>query len=276
MLEYVALDLWSHMAIRVAIKLGGGLITDKGKMKKFDHKAVELVVETLCSVSELGASIVLVHGAGSFGHLLAKKWGIADGLNIREVKDQWEAVREIRSDMRELNKLIMGKFSEKGLECSCHPPSDWAKGTGARFSGEISIFERGPGEPIPVTFGDVVGTGDESEFGILSGDDLMLRLSTELEVTHSIFLIGDSEGVLSGPPGEKDSELITHLGPDTEIKGEHDANVDVTGGIGLKIERSLEIARVVDEVWIIDGRKPDRVLELLTSGETIGTKILSG
>ena len=59
MLEYVALDLGSHMAIRVVIKLGGGLITDKGKMKKFDHKAVELVVETLCSVSELGVSIVL-------------------------------------------------------------------------------------------------------------------------------------------------------------------------------------------------------------------------
>ena len=104
----------------------------------------------------------------------------------------------------------------------------------------------------------------------------MLRLSTELGVTHSIFLIGDSEGVLSGPPGEKDSKLITHLGPDTKIKGDHDANVDVTGGIGLKIERSLEIAKFVDEVWIIDGRKPDRVLELLISGETIGTKILSG
>ena len=276
MLEYVTLDLGSHMAIRVAIKLGGGLITEKHNMKKFNHKAMGVVADTLCSISELGASIVLVHGAGSFGHLLAKKWGIADGLNIHEEKGQWGAVGEIRSDMRELNKLIMREISEKGLECSCHPPSDWAKGTGARFAGEISIFERGSRDPIPVTFGDVVDTDDESEFGILSGDDLMLRLSTELGVTHSIFLIGDAEGVLSGPPSEKDSELITHLGPNTKIKGVHDANIDVTGGIGLKIERSLEIAKVVDEVWIIDGRKPDRILELLTSGETIGTKILIG
>ena len=104
----------------------------------------------------------------------------------------------------------------------------------------------------------------------------MLRLSTELQVTHSIFLIGDSEGVLTGPPDDISSELITHLGPDTKIKGEHDAEIDVTGGIGLKIERSLEIAKVVDEVWIIDGREPGRVLELLTSGETTGTKILNG
>ena len=265
-----------EMALRVAIKLGGGLITDKGSMKKFDQKAVEKVVETLSSISDLGASIVLVHGAGSFGHLLAKKWGIANGLDIQKEGGQWEAVKVIRSDMRELNNLIIGKMEERGLECIGYPPSDWAKGTGARFTGDISIFQGRCGQPIPVTFGDVVDTDDESKFGILSGDDLMLRLSTELQVTHSIFLIGDSEGVLTGPPDESGSELITHLGPDTKIRGEHDAEIDVTGGIGLKIERSLEIAKVVDEVWIIDGREPGRALELLTSGETTGTKILNG
>ena len=265
-----------EMALRVAIKLGGGLITDKGSMKKFDQKAVEKVVETLSSISDLGASIVLVHGAGSFGHLLAKKWGISNGLDIQKEGGQWEAVKMIRSDMRELNNLIIGKMEERGLECIGYPPSDWAKGTGAHFTGDISIFQGRYGRSIPVTFGDVVDTDDESKFGILSGDDLMLRLSTELQVTHSIFLIGDSEGVLTGPPDDISSELITHLGPDTKIKGEHDAEIDVTGGIGLKIERSLEIAKVVDEVWIIDGREPGRVLELLTSGETTGTKILNG
>jgi len=263
------------MALRVAIKLGGGLITDKGSMKKFDHEAVEEVVDSLRSVADLGASIVLVHGAGSYGHLLAKKWGIAEGLNIDKEREQMAAVSEIRSDMRELNGLIMGKMEERGLECSCHPPSDWVTGTGAKFSGDVSFFERGVEEPIPTTFGDVVDTDDETKFGILSGDDLMLRLSTELEVTHCIFLIGDSDGVLTGPPGEKNSELITHLGPGTKINGVHNAEIDVTGGIGLKIDRSLEIARVVEEVWIIDGRKPNRVVDLLTSGETIGTKIMS-
>ena len=94
------------MTLRVAIKLGGGLITDKGSMKKFDQKAVEKVVGALCSVSELGASIILVHGAGSFGHLLAKKWGIENGLNIHQEEEQVEAVREIRSDMRDLNGLV--------------------------------------------------------------------------------------------------------------------------------------------------------------------------
>ena len=102
----------------------------------------------------------------------------------------------------------------------------------------------------------------------------MLRLSTELQVTHSIFLIGDSEGVLTGPPDESDSELITQLGPDTKVKGEHDVEIDVTGGIGLKIDRARKIASDVEEVWILDGRCPERVVELLRTGETRGTKIL--
>ena len=70
--------------------------------------------------------------------------------------------------------------------------------------------------------------------------------------------------------------MITHLGPNTKINRRHEVDIDVTGGIGLKIDRALEIAKIVGEVWIIDGREPDRVLELLTSGETIGTKILNG
>jgi isopentenyl phosphate kinase len=264
------------MAVRVAIKLGGGLISDKSSMKKFNPDAVERVVDAIFPISELGVSIILVHGAGSFGHLLAKKWKIAEGMKTEISKDQREAVEEIRSDMRELNELIIDKFAERGLACIGHPPSEWAIGTGTRFMGDISVFERAVGEPIPVTFGDVVETDDEREFGILSGDDLMFRLSTELDVTHSIFLIGDADGVMSSPPSEEGSELITHLRSELEMEGVHDADIDVTGGIRLKIDRALEISKEVDEVWIIDGRKPNRILELLTSGQTKGTKILHG
>ena len=264
------------MAVRVAIKLGGGLISDKSSMKKFNPDAVEKVVDTILSISELGVSIILVHGAGSFGHLLAKKWKIADGMKTEISKDQTEAVEEIRSDMRELNGLIIDKFEERGLSCIGYPPSEWATGTGAQFMGDISVFEREARGEIPVTFGDVVETDDERQFGILSGDDLMFRLSTELDVTHSIFLIGDAEGVMSGPPSEEGSKLMTHFRSESEMEGTHNVDIDVTGGIRLKVDRALEISKEVDEVWIIDGRKPNRILELLTSGQTKGTKILRG
>ena len=262
------------MASRVVIKLGGGLITDKGSMKKFDSDSMERVADSISSVVEMGVPIVIVHGAGSFGHLLAKEWSISEGVDQKIAEEQRIIVDEIRSDMRELNGLVIDKLADSELESEGLPPSEWAIGTGSDFQGDIANFERVVGAPIPITFGDVVNTNDRLEFGILSGDDLMVRLSRELEVSHCIFLIGDAEGVLSGPPHQEGSSLISRLGAEEEIEGPHYSEIDVTGGIGLKIDRARKIASDVEEVWILDGRCPERVVELLSTGETRGTKIL--
>ena len=264
----------SSMASRVVIKLGGGLITDKGSMKKFDSDSVERVADSISSVIEMGVPIVIVHGAGSFGHLLAKEWSISEGVNQKIAEDQRMIVNKIRSDMRELNELVIDKLADSELESEGLPPSEWAIGTGSGFQGDITNFERVVEAPIPITFGDVVNTNDRLEFGILSGDDLMVRLSRELEVSHCIFLIGDADGVLSGPPNQEGSSLISRLGAKEEIEGPHYSEIDVTGGIGLKIDRARKIASDVEEVWILDGRFPERVVELLSTGETRGTKIL--
>ena len=262
------------MASRVVIKLGGGLITDKGSMKKFDSDSMERVAESISSVVEMGVPIVLVHGAGSFGHLLAKEWSISEGVDQKIAEEQRMIVDEIRSDMRELNGLVIDKLADSELESEGLPPSEWAIGTGSDFQGDIANFERVVEAPIPITFGDVVNTNDRLEFGILSGDDLMVRLSRELGASHCIFLIGDAEGVLSGPPHQEGSSLISRLGAEEEIEGPHYSEIDVTGGIGLKIDRARKIASDVEEVWILDGRCPERVVELLSTGETRGTKIL--
>ena len=262
------------MASRVVIKLGGGLITDKGSMKKFDSDSMERVADSISSVVEMGVPIVIVHGAGSFGHLLAKEWSISEGVDQKIAEEQRMIVDEIRSDMRDLNGLVIDKLADSELESEGLPPSEWAIGTGSDFQGDIANFERVVEAPIPITFGDVVNTNDPLEFGILSGDDLMVRLSRELEVSHCIFLIGDAEGVLSGPPHQEGSSLISRLAAEEEIEGPHYSEIDVTGGIGLKIDRARKIASDVEEVWILDGRCPERVVELLSTGETRGTKIL--
>ncbi len=274
MLEYESPHIQSSMTSRVVIKLGGGLITDKGSMKKFDSDSVKRVADSISSVVEMGVPIIIVHGAGSFGHLLAKEWSISEGVDQKIAEEQRMIVDEIRSDMRELNGLVIDKLADSELESEGLPPSEWAIGTGSGFQGDITNFERVVEAPIPITFGDVVNTNDRQEFGILSGDDLMVRLSRELEVSHCIFLIGDAEGVLSGPPNQEGSSLISRLAAEEEIEGPHYSEIDVTGGIGLKIDRARKIASDVEEVWILDGRCPERVVELLSTGETRGTKIL--
>ena len=43
----------------------------------------------------------------------------------------------------------------------------------------------------------------------------------------------------------------------------------------LKAERASLISEKVEEVWFINGNFPERLSELLSSGTTIGTKIVS-
>lgn len=263
------------MGARVVIKLGGGLITDKTESKTFDNDRMAGIAEVIAELSHLGSSIVIVHGAGSYGHLLAKEWSISDGARSDISYEQKNAVSQIRRDMRELNTLVINSLNKVGLECESHPPSDWALGTGHSFQGNLSAFHRSNEDSIPVTFGDVVDTNDEAKFGILSGDDLMLRISKEVPgVTHSIFLIGDADGVMDKPPNERDSKLLPIWHPGFHLRSNHDSDIDVTGGIELKLMRASEISKHVGEVWIIDGREPTRLSELLTEGQTIGTKIL--
>ncbi len=261
---------------KVVIKLGGGLITQKSSAKTFDGSTMSELAVTIAKISDLGASIFLVHGAGSYGHILAKEWSIAGGLRQDISLEQRSAVRSIRSDMKELNSMVLETLKKSGLDCEGFAPSEWAKGTGRRFSGDLGIL-RLPDGSIPVTFGDVVDMEDGTEFGILSGDDLMLRISKEMPgVSHAIFLIGDAPGVMDRPPNLAGAKLIPEWSPKIQYESEHYSEIDVTGGIGLKLDRAREISEHVEHVWIIDGRRSDRILELMNSGQTVGTRIFPG
>lgn len=256
------------------IKLGGSLITDKSMPKGLDREALDGACSMVGSIIKLGFMPIIIHGAGSFGHIMAKKWGIQDGADSAIIDGQRDAVRQIRMDMRDLSTFVIGSLEKNGVRAEMLPPSDWATGTGPCFEGDVSGFIRDKEGVVPVAFGDVVEVRGLSEFGILSGDDLMLRISKEVpHVSHSIFLMSGADGVLDKPP-DKGGKLIRILSSDSEIEHEHEADVDVTGGIALKIDRARGIAESVDEVWIINGNEPGRVLELLSDGSTTGTKIM--
>ena len=86
--------------------------------------------------------------------------------------------------------------------------------------------------------------------------------------------MGDTEGLLTKPPNEEGSELIPLWSNEQEIAGRHESSQDVTGGIFLKAESASKIAQNVANVWMIDGRKPERMQELIKTGNTTGTKVI--
>jgi len=260
---------------RVIIKLGGGLITDKTQYKAVFRERIDAVSVVISKIIDMGHSVIVIHGAGSFGHIEAKKWDISGGFNSAISEDQYAAIETIRADMDELNSIVMDSLEGAGVSCDSLPPREWVNGVGTGFTGDVFAFERSPNLAIPVSFGDVVDINDESCFGILSGDHLMVRLATELpDVLLCAFLLGDAAGLMSGPPGFNESELLDEWSESQGFIGEHDKRIDVTGGIHLKARCASLISRKAEQVWFIDGRKPSRLLDIISGGSVIGTRIV--
>ncbi len=251
----------------VVIKWGGGLITHKDRLCSVNMEVIDSLSKVCASSNK---NLVIVHGAGSFGHMKAKKFRLAEG-DIPGL-EQLQAVDEVRNDMLELNRIVTESLSEHGVSAKSFPPHMWAKGTGPNFEGELPIHDG-----VTIVYGDVVDD-EENVFGILSGDDLMLRYATELpDVERAVFAIGGVDGLLRVPPSKAGpDDLIEVWSPDMVFEGEHESEIDVTGGIGLKASRGAMISQKGIDVLLINGQISERVLAAIEGNSVIGTRIVSG
>ncbi len=261
---------------RAVIKLGGGLITEKSGLCEPDHDSIRISTGAIASLVEEGWIIALVHGAGSFGHAKAKRWRLTEGpvdADLGEedgITNQLEAVKAVRQDMMNLNRLVTNALSEHGIDSVTYHPHKWARGTGENFTGNLDFLGK---NKVTITYGDVVDVGDDG-FGILSGDDIMLRIAKEWkDVESCIFCLADCDGILTHPPGHTDSTLLNTWDPSVGFGGRHESEIDVTGGIDYKAHRAASIAQTVPLVWFVDGRFPTRIVDACNGSNTIGTRI---
>lgn len=270
------------MRDRVVIKWGGGLITDKSSLCTPNMTVLNQLAATVEKCHDAGLEVILVHGAGSFGHLRAKNWRLNDGFvhNFESPKEstltsQKEAVEQVRSEMLELNKHVCTALERFGIQSRVHPPHQWATNTGTDFTGNLDIFMSQEENTVHITFGDVVNVEGPKQFGILSGDDLVVRLSLELEnVKRLVFAIGGVDGLLRIPPEHaKEEDLIEVWTPDIQFEGVHQTDIDVTGGIGLKAARGSHVAAHGIDVVMVNGGKPERVLAAMLGNPVRGTII---
>tara|TARA_B110000444_G_scaffold259555_1_gene303681 strand:+ start:20313 stop:21131 length:819 start_codon:yes stop_codon:yes gene_type:complete len=268
----------------VVIKWGGSLITDKEKMCIPDMDTISSLSVVMKQCVDEGLDIILVHGAGSFGHLRAKHWRLNEGLldtedftNQSDCSSQKEAVSIVRNEMLTLNKFIYDSLEFNGLKTSVKPPHNWARNTGSGFDGDISKVFFDYQDSLCVTFGDVVDCDGVKSFGILSGDDLVVRICKEIpNVKRLVFAIGGVDGILRRPPEDlKDDDLIELWSPNMKFEGLHNTEIDVTGGIGLKAARGAEVAKMGIEVLIVNGSYPQRVFDACNGKEVLGTKIVA-
>ena len=264
------------MAPAVVVKLGGGLITEKARLTTVHSGRLKRLAVEIANAAQQGVQVLVVHGAGSFGHLRAKAWGLAHGRSDVQANDdcsnQDEAVERVRADMVALAEHVTKALQSAGLATSMHPPHRWAVGSGTDFRGDVSPLQ--PSIVVPVTWGDVVAVDGPAEFGILSGDDLVHRCAVELpNISRVVFAMGGADGVLRKPPHEAvDEDLIEVWHDEAEFVGVHAADMDVTGGIGLKVQRARSIAAHGIETLFVNGEVEGRLEAALLGRPVRGTR----
>ncbi|MBU0623767.1 MAG: kinase, partial [Candidatus Thermoplasmatota archaeon] len=85
----------------ILVKLGGSVITDKSKLRTFRSSSCSRLARELRPAR---SGLTLVHGAGSYGHIEAKKHGLQNGLKTNA---QLRHVASVQRDVRELNLRVL-------------------------------------------------------------------------------------------------------------------------------------------------------------------------
>jgi len=261
--------------MRIILKLGGSLITDKTRpytprLEKLDNLATQIATALK---ENAGLQLVLGHGSGSYGHQAANLYGTRQGVSGSE---GWKGFAEVWYQASVLNRLVIEALRRAGLPAVTLAPISAVM---AR-NGQISAWYLGPllaglaNGLIPVIHGDVIF--DEARGGtILSTEDLFTHLAPLLQ-PERILIAGLEEGVWKDFPSR--THLLKEITPQTLAQQAlglgSSAGADVTGGMKSKVTEMLALVKHIPEmdVLIFSGEEPENVYRAL-NGENLGTRL---
>ncbi|KAJ1447043.1 Aspartate/glutamate/uridylate kinase [Pelagophyceae sp. CCMP2097] len=199
----------------VVVKFGGAAITDKRALRTVDAAALAACAAAVADARRAGARVVVVHGAGSFGHFEAKQYGLAAGA----AHPEWRAgFSETRAAVTELNRLCLAALAAEGVPAVAVAPmvvldaDDIRRGVlGAAGGRRLGARARDAlrNDVVPVLHGDAVWDSAQG-CAIVSGDALCVALVEELAAARAVF-ITDVDGVYDRPPSEPGSVLLRAL-----------------------------------------------------------------
>lgn len=249
------------------MKLGGSVLTDKTRYRTPRLDVLARLAHELASVP---GPLVVIHGAGSYGHVLAKEHRLTQG-------DDGDARRraafaQVHADVRALQGLVLDALLGAGLPAVSHSTYDLARLEGGKLLhfAHAAVADTLRAGFTPVLSGD--GVLDASRgYGILSGDVLMAELARALRPTRAVF-VTDVDGIFDRDPRDASAKLLRRIRDDDADVGAAKGH-DVTGGMAGKLQRARDVARAGVPVHVVNGLAPGRLAETLLGKETVGTVV---
>jgi len=258
------------------IKLGGSIITKKESEKpEVNYSNLKRSAKEIADVyKEQNLSLIIIHGAGSYGHQIVKKTGIDKGI---EKKEQLIAFAETQRLQNELNTIVTKIFIEEGLPAIPYQASSNAiMKNGKLIKMDISVIKNLLEiEMVPVLYG-VPAYDTDQKCSILSGDEIAPYLGEQLNVKKIIHGT-NVDGIFTDDPNlNKDAKLIPLITRKNfeEVKNflSGSTHVDVTGGMLNKVIKIADIARKNIEIQFINALADGNIKKALL-GENVGTLV---
>ena len=269
------------MSELVLLKLGGSLITDKTQPDTPRLAVIDrLAAEIKSALDDRGDDLRLIigHGSGSFGHAVAAKYKITQGVSGPE---SWYGLAQVSAAAARLNRIVMDSLLAADIPAIAFQPSASAR----MRQGQLMYFETHALKIalehglVPVVYGDVSVDAAQG-VNIVSTEKLFDSLARELN-PERILLAGDVDGVYTANPQlDSAAELIEDIDAANWVEIEAALGgslaTDVTGGMYSKVKDMyhLTLAMPPMQAMIFSGAEPGRVKSaLLGAPADFGTLI---
>ncbi|MBY9018131.1 MAG: hypothetical protein KGD66_04790 [Candidatus Lokiarchaeota archaeon] len=261
----------------ILLKLGGGLLTDKNKPFSIREDIVKSAVNQIIDANE---KIILIHGGGSFGHPLAKKYNVFDGID-KSIPNQIFGVVETHHSMIRFNSYLIEQFLEMNYPVlSIQTSSIFIKKLNKISLESLDVLETALDLKImPVLYGDVL-FDKKGSFSILSGDEIILKLCESLKsysISKVVFAM-ESDGLFKADElGGNNCKLLTECYSselDDLILADLGQKIDVTGGITSKLAHIKKICKQKIPVQLINGLTEGYIYKSLRNQKINCTNIL--
>jgi isopentenyl phosphate kinase len=258
----------------VIIKLGGSAITDKNKYMTADRKNIARLAKEIAAARRAKKfDLVIVHGAGSFGHMPVKKYKITQGIFSEMQKFGFAYTN---NSCAILSQHVVSALLAEKIPVVVIPPMtvlDHSNKKLKKFDTELiaSLIKEGY---VPVMRGDMV-LDDVIGGSISSGDEQVPYLANALGAKRMVYGV-DVDGIFTADPKTNPkAKLIPYISK-KNLKQvfsalEEAKTHDVTGGMKGKIMELLHKASV--PIYIVNARKRGSMKKILLGQKVRNTEI---
>ncbi len=262
----------------IILKLGGSILTKKdSNTPQIDENNLKRIArEIKSSLDNSTKELIIVHGAGSFGHPPAKQYKIGELFDKTEYGEKRIGFAKTQNAVKKLNMLVCDAFINEGLSLVAIPASSFITSNNKRIKeGNLDKFKQYLNKGyIPVIYGDVV-LDDAVEMAVISGDQLIQYLAINLNA-DKVILATDVDGVYNkNPKINKDAKFIKKVSSLSDLDTfDSTTNTDVTGGMIGKIKELLHLSKLGIDSQIINANVDKNIYNALENKE-VKTTIIS-